>query len=1597
MAILFSSSANVPGADNIFGNITDGFGIPGLPDQDTRKSGLTSDLVAVRDKMNDIVGKLMGDRGESFEESYVESGRKVVLGGNIEKGRVSPLEEANLRQVYSQTPNVSVVIRKRAFSSLGHLYNATLMDRAEKWLLRATKRLIERKCNIMAEYERLVKADRMISAGATTASILASIFTSSLEEQQALANGEVDFNSSVELEKIIRARQPVNVTTYFNDPESPVHPDFGEGSGAFEITAISDLNTNLDLDGNGSCSFSIEDPYKILFVTEEDIETSIVETIDNSLNSGFKNQNVGTLLENAQASDETLSDSRISRGVSQITFSVSMTGSSEVSAVIDAIGFELTTNNLDEVPEEHALTDQEQTLFRAIISGLMAYDQMIRLNQLRGSGGASAEATEQMKYVRDKMRLFYLGKSIIQPMDSINVFIDGGTRAPGEGEDVTEDNNIFTLDGAIKTASSILSRYRNDGELEYQGADEQLLRQEWKKYGQHLTFDDFRKIRTMQLSTETGTHVFGGLVKSVNDKFDANSGKYTLSVQADSNMEWLKISRYNQQPSLDQTQGLVYDPFTPFTFEVDKATGLPTGKPKLLPENEALLSDVTSGGEVCRTYFDTGPKRGKQVHSMDDLEVDIQRLGGNLKRMFYHAPGLKYRWKDGIITAIYDMTSTDPLDGTKTDYKQLRRDVGLFTSNTPFDNMDAANIISVMVTGKPYNYSTFVQSALNSGTFLVDTSLNGQKGYFNSLLDIQSSFIRTHGNFEPYKYMEVSAEELSNSIVLQQRLTGKSSEISQLRTQYADLSDKIGNYKGPQGKEMAELVKKLTNKREQISSKLETAKVAFSSLTDRAASLKQNVIQIAGDDISFDLAGNIADSDKFKLFGDRLFHATLRTREDVIFNRDQNFLIVSDEYDKDYDIQAFVLQLRQQIADMWKSTWQDVYQLCKNVAEILNFEFYCTSQGHLVFRPPQYNRTPASVLAAMLSLNYNAGIKVFPDFLLSLFKTREASVVKDIAALEWKIRMYAALLGKTTLKSVQRFVTTSSGGAALFITSEDDKLKLRDAIQGDKAIDEAERQTIRNIVASANVDIQAESKGLFSSVAQVNVYIRDLTNSEGVSISATHQSRQKAYENAVQNIAVLTGQQAKSFPEYDNIKVGATRNGQSTPSTDVVNLVSKIAGLVSQRSKLLVTLEKLLDQNIEIGSATATIKPGSYYNLTNLLPSDIYNKLIEDDTRNVIGHLSGERFIIRDEHIKSASFDEVPPKFTVAAVHGTEPIVGEGSGKVAGMPLYTAYGVDFDLWRQYGWRGEKPFDKPFFWSADKQCAPYAIMLLSRQRKNVVTGTVTVFGNEFYQLGDVVYVAHRQLLYYVQKVTHSFTYNGKFETTLKLTYGHPPGEYIPTPLDVIGKLSTSRSKTQSAFRMRREKSLTNSVIGVIQFQDEGVVEGLTGDYSSAGIKKMMLSGKYGVKNFNKLKGAAIIAKREVDEESEADSSRIYIITYAGDDDLQNQRREVVARWFENPERPSVSGSNVGLPDLNVQSAKEEDVSSSRIPAALIKHEHIRLCLPKGESFSATENELLVKNGTMASQETLTLDPTLKNVVEIRLRKPPAGGWKKDNNE
>jgi hypothetical protein len=154
-------------------------------------------------------------------------------------------------------------------------------------------------------------------------------------------------------------------------------------------------------------------------------------------------------------------------------------------------------------------------------------------------------------------------------------------------------------------------------------------------------------------------------------------------------------------------------------------------------------------------------------------------------------------------------------------------------------------------------------------------------------------------------------------------------------------------------------------------------------------------------------------------------------------------------------------------------------------------------------------------------------------------------------------------------------------------------------------------------------------------------------------------------------------------------------------------------------------------------------------------------------------------------------------------------------GGLGGNALATAVAIDYDSWKIYGFNSSAvDITVPFFTNPETQCAPYAVALLNEAKRKNVTLSAQIIGNEYQQPGEVVYLEQRNLLFYVTSVSHSYRSGSGFTTSINGEFGHPPGEYIPNPIDIVGKLLYNNRDTQNYIVYRHGNTFSESNLGCI---------------------------------------------------------------------------------------------------------------------------------------------------------------------------------------
>jgi hypothetical protein len=566
-------------------------------------------------------------------------------------------------------------------------------------------------------------------------------------------------------------------------------------------------------------------------------------------------------------------------------------------------------------------------------------------------------------------------------------------------------------------------------------------------------------------------------------------------------------------------------------------------------------------------------------------------------------------------------------------------------------------------------------------------------------------------------------------------------------------------------------------------------------------------IKVLGNDISYDytdfsLNSKLTPSAKTrKELRKKIHFLTRRLAWKVRANQDNNLFIVDDTYDKDYDIQAF----EQSFANLsiFKSEYTTALQQISEIAKKLKLEVFCNTQGHIEIRNPKYNRIPSSVFYRMLQQKDETGVQIFPQFLEDLFTTQIKDIYKQLEILEDKIRLYCASLGYV-----------DDGQATVFINSIDASSRFGGGKFSFLSDNNGEiYKNIPTIKSASTPDYldgvdQQLTVSTFSSIGRAK-YIQSGSQPPAGVGSNKFKSLQEIrsllgatqrFDTIKARLAIKSGETFSLEQEFASSNADAVKSPQSNLVT--LQITNKLAQILSDRSLALQGVSSAL-KNLKEG-LTLDSRAGSNQLLFPELSKkkdvpQMFEHMIEDESYDDLGVGSGKRYVLKNRDIISYSIGEKKPTFTAVNVVGTfdlqklqlpSDLALAGSN---GNALSTATAVDYDLWRMYGISLPQDVNAPFLHNPETQMAPYAVALLNKARKEVLKGDISIVGNEYQQPGETVYIENRDLLFYVESVSHTFSFGKSFNTSMSLSYGHNPGEYIPTPLDVIGKVLYKNNK------------------------------------------------------------------------------------------------------------------------------------------------------------------------------------------------------------
>ena len=1616
-------------------------------------------LDAVIDGQQTKYGQL-GDFAKQFDQS---AERRYVEEGYLRRDPFNA--DPKQFEVLMQEPNATVFIKKRMFSTVAENFRPDFMDADEKLYYRAIRVLFANKCAQISALEKLSKIQSVTaSAGNVSDTLMPLILTlSDTILAGGLPTGSNLFgafggnplggtdatkllNITDQLRKIYSFNTSAMTTTWAVNSSDIFQSTFGQGTGTIELTNFTNFSTNVSVEGiknPGNFTLTIVDPYESMLITEWDIEKAIADATNM-----FKNSSVFQLIGEG-AGDQVISDNqttlnniRAARGASPITVKVNPTTllGKRVTAIFDRIGTELVftydylsgllgngVTVADDYLKGGAVAGEDgldtatvSTQFPGLIdssvfvkrtSELDAFGSLItsifsKIQLEANSQNAFQVTNKATNYARRKLRFNFSGKLIIQPMDSVNFYIN--TKSVWDNHLLGGLQNMFNGFGVTQALNAAVTNINTLSSLLNPSASGTLQAEKAAYVGADFPDSLWVTMRSQFINENEGTHVFAGVVERADDSW--SDGKFVVNVSGRDHIMYFEQGKVNFKPGVDVFNGAIYDPLTPFKSNFDTiSSNAKDDTPEFLDENKSILG--TSEDKKGLLRMKSGPDAGQKLandHFTNESFVDPR--SGFTTRILHAPDGLVYKWKEGIGVFVQFGSSLELNDPSKVGQPNPYKE--------PFAGQDVMNVISLLVTGQPYNYSNYWRAA-NSLYGFGNDKQSHQDSVHTYISALQGELIKNNalwGNFIPFKNLVIDEASFSLAQNSQFKIVQKNSELDSNLKKLQDLNNQAAIFSS---------ANVLTNAPKFFTPQFEAVKAAATALqksiqSDIDAIAKEDqffsaISPGAGADATFDYSSFI-DSSKLGLSASQpnmrrelrrqINYLTRRMSYNVRANEDKNLFIVDDLYDKDFDILAYEKSLTDGIK-LYNNDFLSTREKIQNTADLLNLEVFADTQGHIRVRPPQYNRMPSSVFYRMMYLKQAYGIQVFPQFLDDIFSNQLDTLRKRIEILEDLIRLDCAIvLGSESADDTgARGFILSGGGASSntgatfdFISDEDTGLivdinQLMHSTNPDEA--QSNQATITDFISGLQGEATS-TKEVFNNTSRYTAIISSLTNQNlnvnGYSLNSVPSFNANSYvDQLISRIQTKSGQKInkRDYLISANNQIG-TVVLSTTATIDIFKITKELQEKLQERQKVVrlfysvlsnANEYRVLDSN-SINATNQLLAPAIYGN-SNI--PEVFEHMIEDESYNDYGGSSGSRYIIKRAQIRNIQISENPPDYTGVQVNGVlnqfapdNLPQGLGAFPENGNGMVTAVAVDYDMWRNYGFRNVSPVNVPFLSDPNSQCAPYATMILSRNRKNILRGTVTISGNEYMQPGEVVYLQDRGLLFYVTAVRHNFGYGGSFTTSLDLSYGHTPGEYIPTCLDVIGKMIYN-NRDIAGFTIHRQSSSANETgMGVIQMDPNTQSSGLPGASSPIGppgtpnapqstfasanertLTNILFQAAYLV-NANNTAGNNVTAKVEI---------RVYYDdSNAANSDLQNfanQAVDVLTGKINDSSTSSLSGSTfknqpfpedaVSVVTVNLDDEKERRSPSQKaIDAArnLTANSSISISLPGGSSDTTT---------------------------------------------
>lgn len=1549
-------------------------------------TGQAAVLDTVKDGQAQRYGKL-GDFAKQIDTTAVRSYTET---GYLKAGTFPA--EPEFRTITFQEPEATLLVKKKMFSSLAENYDTKYMNSDEKLFYRASKILFQTKCQQISTYEQLIKYERAFASAGQIDTIYLPLILDLLQSGSNLFTGGMGAKAqSIAnlLRKVSSFSKNTKTTTWHVDNSSVFLNTLGQGTGVIEITNILNLQTTTSINFNsgGQASFNITDPYNLMTITSEDIEKALSTALNVFNKSTLATQTKELTQTAIDRNISLLNSKRLNRSASPITFKVNNEAivGKKVYAIVENLGLEIlfdydpagglgaigvgkgvTVNPLS-IRDARPVNDgglgndgldagtkgaslsrgslnvtsfgdiTELNLFQEIISQI--FNQIQTNNTTQSTLLNNSELTN---YARRKMNLHFGGKCIIQPMDIVHIYISSKTSKDEKVLGILQQT--LTGYGFLQNLGSTSQNFSNNWKALFSPTDDPNTQIE-KTIFASSDFPNYlwSLMRNEFVADRAGTHVFAGVVGSATTSY--SNGNYSVAVSCKDNTSYFDMGFANFKPSADVFNGPLFDPITPFKNSFDDVySNFDSKVPILLDENEELLKDTTDTPNYIK--YKAGLLAGRATQPATLFSDKRVYPNGEIKTIFYGVDGLVYKWKEGIGTFVQFGENFDQNNLNKTGYQSI--------SQNPFAGQDIMNVISLAITGVPYNFNTYYKAVADLQGFNSDPHSNEPAigMFYEGLTNELAKRNNLWGNFIPFKSLVVDEGTYKGLLNTQLTITKTNEQLDTLTKQIQDLQliqKVIGN----------DALKNISVNATVIDNDIKEKSKSLDDLRKNLANqlTSEDGLQIAtiGSDVSFensDIYNNntktLSNAIPRDILRKKINFLTRKLSWMVRANDDKNLLIIDDSYDKDYDLLAFNKILNNALT-AFQSEYKTVKDTISTVASLLNLEVFADTQGNIRVRSPQYNKIPSSVFYRMMDTRKQTGVRLFPKFLENLFTNQLKDLTQRLQTIEDEIRLDAAILGKNTDKDVEDYIKgiNVSNQYILgdlnfsFLSNENGEMSNFYTIQSESKPDEIFNNLNSGFIEK--VKIQNKTSNLYNSLTRSA--LTQQINSSNIPFDTTPLKSQRVVDISAR-IKLTTGQDTNlNLFVRDSFSADGITN--TFPSIDTFAVNKDIGDKISERQRLIKTIATSFKnaeeyRKIESNNSKQTANDVivSQYGSNNEIP-EFLQMMIENESFDDYGLNSGKRYIIENSQILSFNISENPPEFTSIEVVGSiDPFLDQSAGPSdlnigllgsSNNTLITAAAVDYDMWRIYGHRQMHSISAPFLNNAYSQIAPYAASLLSRNRQNILRANISIIGNEFMQPGEVIYFKDRDLLFYVESVNHNFSYGtpGSFTTSLVLSYGHKPGEYIPTTLDVIGKTLYNNKFDSSNINYRQSDSFNRKSVGAICLSQnltnnstDNLFSGSNGEANKKIINNITYFTKYKLNNSSKTQLEIRVYSSDGKSNSTLlNAANILKKIFIGTANMEAAAPKDLTKTKINEKKPDGNTDNVKVVEVNCSDTKE----------------------------------------------------------------------------